>query len=170
MYFFTICVQAKKCLFGDILDEEMILNDAGKMIDKEWKELPNRFKNIEFDEYLIMPNHFHGIIVIDDSVDGQAQGTAPTVDCFDGPENVGVPLVGTHALTLGNIIGAFKSITTNSYIKGVRNNNWQPFIRKLWQRNYFEHIIRNEKSLDNIRGYIVNNPRNRHKDEMFIQL
>lgn len=113
-----------------------------------------------------MPNHLHGIISITES------------------NTVGVPLVGTHSTeqdegqaqgtaptwgkSIGEIIGAFKSITTNEYIKGVKNDNWEYFNRKLWQRNYYEHIIRNEKSLENIRNYIFNNPLNWKDDEMFM--
>ncbi len=177
MYFFTVCTQGKQCLFGGIIDGEISLSEAGKMIKTEWFKLTERFKNIELDEFIIMPNHFHGIICIDkedfwyegDEVQGQAQGTAPTGRL----KNVGVPLVGTHPTdinseTLGDIIGAFKSITTNAYIQGVKNNNWTRFNKKLWQRNYYEHIIRNEKELKNIREYIFYNPGNWEKDEMFV--
>jgi len=152
-YYVTICTQERKCLFGRIKDNKMVLNDAGRMIENNWNELLQRFSNIESDEFIIMPNHFHGTIYI-----------------------VGAPLVGARnnragtrpAPTLGGIIGAFKSITTNEYIRNVKNNNWQSFNERLWQRNYYEHIIRNDKSLHKIQEYIVNNPSTWEKDKEYV--
>jgi hypothetical protein len=111
MYFFTVCTQGKQCLFGRVIDGEISLSEAGKMIKTEWFKLTERFKNIELDEFIVMPNHFHEIICIDkedfgygdDEVQGQAQGTAgqgqgtaPTGRL----KNVGVPLVGTHSVNI----------------------------------------------------------------------
>jgi putative transposase len=153
-YFITICVQNKDCLLGEIVDDNsMNLNTAGKMIATQWRELQKRFQYIQLDEHVVMPNHFHGIIfIVNDDVNNNAW--APT----------------RGAPTIGNIIGAFKSITTHKYITGVKNNNWQSFDKKLWQRNYYEHIIRNEISLEKIREYIVNNPYNWAQNELFIKI
>ena len=129
-YFVTIVTQDRECLFGDVVDKKMILNNAGKMIQRIWNELPTRFPNIELDEYIVMPNHFHGILII----------------------------IKKSSKSLGDIVGAFKSITTHKYILGVKNNRWQRFNKKLWQRNYWEHIIRDENDLNRIREYINNNP------------
>lgn len=220
MYFVTICAQNRECLFGKTTDGEMKLNDAGKMIDIQWNELPNRFGNIELDEYAIMPNHFHGIIEIDNNKKTDIVGAplvgahvtangaiaeiragtanragiairagtvfragtrpAPTGD-KKIKKHVGAPLVVAQntmvakntvdisntigANKIGNIIGAFKSITTHEYIMGVKNNNWLPFIGKLWQRNFYDRIIRDENELNRIREYIFNNPSNWEKDE-----
>lgn len=109
------------------------------MIQIRWQQLPERFNNILLDEFTIMPNHLHGIIEIAEA------GTRP-------------------APTLGAIIGAFKSITTHDYIAGVRQRNWPPFSGKLWQRNYYEHIIRNESELNRTRQYILDNPVNWDQD------
>ncbi|MDO8260744.1 MAG: transposase, partial [Candidatus Magasanikbacteria bacterium] len=101
---------------------------------------------------------------------GQAQGTAPTVDQTVSNQIMNNQIVDEKIVdkkTIGDIVGALKSITTNKCIDGVKNNNWPRFEGKLWQRNYYEHIIRNEKSLDQIRDYIINNPRNWKTDEMF---
>jgi len=116
------------------------------------------------DEYIVMSNHLHGIIVINDI-----------------PNNVGASLVGARISinragikpaptegnnkTLGEIIGVFKSLTTNQYIQNVKNNNWPPFDKHLWQRGYYEHIVRGEKELDKIREYITNNPKNWAEDQ-----
>lgn len=142
-YFITICTQNRKCLFGEIVNAEMLLNDAGKMVEKWWYELKNKFPNMELDQYVVMPNHFHGIIQIIVGADLRV--------CPDNSgEHTGSPL---HRM-----VQWFKTITTNEYIHNVKINNWQPFEGKLWQRNYYEHIIRNENELNHIREYIINNP------------
>lgn len=187
-YFITICTQNREYLFGEIINGENKLNDAGKMIGVEWQALLNRFNNIKLDEYVIMPNHFHGIIIINNET---VAGIVKTVGAgAHVVEMVGAPLVGAqpHILgapnrattrvaptgvrnvrtIIGDIVGAFKSTTTHKYIVGVKNNDWQSFDGKLWQRNYYEHIIRNEKSLDKIREYIIDNPQNWNQDELFI--
>lgn len=160
-YYFTIVAQNRLCLFGEVINAEMICNDAGAMFWEQWNVLPERFPNVELDEFIVMPNHVHGIILITERTNhgrgngssspiqtGQAQGTAPTPDP-----------------TLGNILGAWKSIVTGEYIKSVHNNHWEPFERKLLQRDYWEHIIRNERELNAIREYIIHNPANWMKDE-----
>jgi putative transposase len=132
VYFVTICVQHRECLFGTISQNQLLLNDAGEMVSKEWLALPSRFPSIILDEFIVMPNHFHGIICI-------------LPDAANNP-------------TLGRIVGAFKSIVNNHYIAGVNTQNWQPFNKRLWQRNYYEHIVRDDSALEKIQGYIQNNP------------
>jgi putative transposase len=132
IYFVTICVQNRECLFGTISHNRMSLNNAGKMASAEWLALPSRFPSVILDEFIVMPNHFHGIIYISS----------------DSPEN----------LKLGKIVGAFKSIVNNNYITGVKSENWQPFNQRLWQRNYYEHILRDDFALQKIQEYIQNNP------------
>ena len=136
LYFITICTQDGLHLFGEITNDEIVLNDSGMMIEKWWNELKNKFPNIELDEFVVMPNHFHGII--------QIINTDPPVgaDLRVCPDNVG-----EHTGSpLHKMIQWFKTMSTNEYIRNVKNNNWIPFNKKLWQRNYYEHIIRNEKS------------------------
>ncbi|MDR2953802.1 MAG: transposase [Prevotella sp.] len=169
LYFVTICVKDKVCLFGNIDDDEMVLNEAGKMIKNQWLTLKKYFINIELHEYCIMPNHFHGIIQFTGNVqafvgmplvgtrrnmgNGQPQGIAPTTK---------------NDKSLGDIIGAFKSITTNQYILGVKNYDWPSFRNKLWQRNYYEHIIRNDDSYQKITEYIHENPKYWQTDDYYI--
>ena len=193
LYFITICVQDRACLFGEIVGAplvdaqntdiqntdapEMHLNDAGKMVETEWLKLPERFKNIELHEYVVMPNHFHAILEIvgatlvvaqntvaqnnmtdnavaqnDNTVNhdmGQPQGIAPTAIITKNIVNV---------KTVGDMVGAFQSIVTVNYIRGVKTLGWESFNGKLWQRNYYEHIIRDEQSYQRIAEYIINNP------------
>jgi len=146
-YYVTIDVQNRACLFGEIVNYELVLNEAGKMVHLHWALLPERFQNIELDVYQVMPNHFHGIIVINEPV-----GASLVDALYSRP-------------TLGDIIGAFKSITANEYIKGVHNKSWPQFYKLLWQRNYYEHVVRDEKDLNRIRDYIQSNPANWDEDE-----
>jgi REP element-mobilizing transposase RayT len=133
-YFVTICTEDRTCLFGDVAGGQMHLNDAGRIILSQWEALPVRFSGVELDVFGVMPNHLHGILVLATT----AESAAPPV--------------------LGEIVGAFKSLTTDLYIKGVKQSGWLPFRGRLWQRNFHEHIIRNEKTLQRIRQYIVDNP------------
>ncbi len=200
-YFITIVAQDRMHLFGEVINGEMQLNAAGRMILAEWEALPQRFSTIELDAFIIMPNHVHGIIVIIGTNKiaagvganvGANVGAGVTADVGAGlvpaPNNITPPTVGATtdgptvgattdgptvgattdgptvgattrvAPTVGDIVGAFKSITTVSYIRGVKQCGWPPFPRRLWQRNYYEHIIRNDESLNRIRRYIADNP------------
>ena len=148
-YFITICTQNRQCLLGEIESGVMIVNSAGQMIVDEWLAIRSRFTSVQLEAFVVMPNHFHGIISILPVEEGSVVGVA------DG----GVPTRGTP--TLGEMIGAFKSITTNRYISGVKYQNWTPFDRRLWQRNYYEHIIMTDRSFDILQSYIQNNPLDR---------
>jgi putative transposase len=152
VYFVTICVQGGLCLLGEVIEGEMRPDAAGEMVERVWLDLPGRFPNIDLDAYRVMPNHFHGLVVILD--DDPTVKPKPT----DKERTVGAGVVPTQKATLGAIVGAFKSITTNEYIDGVKELGWRPFERRLWLRNYYEHIVRNEDSLNKIREYIINNP------------
>ncbi|BAY29518.1 hypothetical protein NIES2107_13610 [Nostoc carneum NIES-2107] len=152
LYFITICVQNRECLLGKIAQGLMNLNSAGEMVNQTWQQLPQRFPHIGIDEFVVMPDHMHGIIAIS-MVDTTSSNHIQEQDL----EQI-QPLETTESVNLGNIIGAFKSITTHQYIQGIKQDNWQRFTGKLWQRNYYEHIIRDEASLKNIREYIRNNP------------
>jgi REP element-mobilizing transposase RayT len=126
----------------------MELNDAGEMIQSTWLDLPGRFPFINLDEYVIMPNHIHAIFII-------LPTNIQTEESFNQP--CGCPN-GTLPGTVGRIIQAYKSITTDEYIKGVRQQGWVPFKHKLWQRNYWDHIIRDEKDYVRICEYMHDNP------------
>jgi len=164
-YFVTICVQGRECLFGQIVNARMVLNDAGRMVQAQWEQLPERFNTIELDIHIVMPNHFHGIVIITNPV-GAGLVPAPAPAPAPGATTRVAP-TGPRRPTLGDIIGAFKSLTTNAYIRGVREYGWPPFDKRLWQRNYYEHIIRDAADLERIREYIANNPAKWPDDRLY---
>jgi putative transposase len=129
-YFVTICTHGRVEYFGQIVDSHVILSVVGEIVSKTLIQLNNRFEQVTLDQFIIMPNHIHVIIIINK----------------------------TCEKTLGQIIGAFKSITTLECIKLVKAKQYPGFNKKLWQLNYYERIIRNEKELLETQTYIVNNP------------
>ena len=156
-YFVTICSQDRVNFFRNVGVDRCVdpkLNEIGKSIECWWKEIPKRFNNILLDEFIIMPNHVHGILIINKKSEihfvlgqthrsdalGQTHRSAPTL------------------ITVGNVIRWFKTMTTNEYIKNVKINNWPKFNKRLWQRNYYERIIRNESEYLKIKQYIKLNP------------
>ena len=149
----TICTQERACLFGVIRDGKIWLNDAGRTIEQWWFELRHKFPMVETDEFVIMPNHFHGVVIITDVPVGADLRVGSV------PEAGHPAQQGAHAgAPLQTVIQWFKTMTTNEYIRGVKTASWPSFNGRLWQRNYFEHVIRNEQALNRIRQYIVDNP------------
>jgi len=188
-YFVTICTQNHECLFGNIVQGEMNLNDAGRMVKKWYLELENKFSDIQCLEYVIMPNHFHAIIQnvgvgrqigIDRTQGGEHQeGEQHQEGEHQEGEHIGSPLqdqnVGADLCVcpstgspLSQVIQWFKTMSTNEYIKGVKTQGWKRFNGQLWQRNYYEHIIRDEKSYDQIVEYIINNPLKWETDKYYV--
>jgi putative transposase len=172
-YFITICTHGRECLFGEVTDGAMQLNEAGYMIQSVWNELPCQFAGVDIDAFVVMPNHVHGIILINDEPDTGMTDPGRGEPCVrpvsNGDEFRIRPVStnrsdlpnrsnGTLSGAIGRVIQAYKSITTLHYITGVKNQGWPPFFGKLWQRNYYEHIIRNDIALDAIRQYIQTNP------------
>jgi len=145
-YFVTVCAQNRECLFGEIANGQLSLNGAGRMIQTAWDDLPVRFHHIELDEFIVMPNHIHGIVIF-----ARRRGEPCVRPSIVRPR-------GTLPDTVGRMVQAFKSITTHDYSIGVKQFGWPPFPGKLWQRNYWERIIRNESELNRIHEYIRNNP------------
>ena len=139
-YFITICTHGGKCLFGKIVNRDMILNDAGRTAEKCWQDIPKHFPYIELDEFIIMPNHIHGIIWVIGDVG--AKNISPLRNKQNRP--------GTSK-TIGSVDRGFKIGVT----KWMRQNTT---IHNVWQRNYYEHIIRTDESLNHIRQYIMLNP------------
>lgn len=129
-YFVTICTYNRLCLFGDVIDEEINLNDAGRMVWKWWNELDNKYRHIQPDRAVVMPKHFHGIILIhDDSHVGVPLCVHPNMDKlthtiqndkkgYSG--RMGQPHRVAPTTTLGGIVDWFKTMTTNAYIRGVK--------------------------------------------------
>ena len=137
-YFITICTQDRACLFGDVMGGEMRLNEYGHIVWRCLEEIPLHFPHAELDAFVVMPNHVHGIVIL-------------TVQngVFGKMEQFGKPVPGS----IPTIVRSFKSATTR-HINALRGTPGAP----VWQRNYYEHIIRNEESLNRIREYIVTNP------------
>jgi hypothetical protein len=121
-YFVTVCTQNRQCLFGEIADGEMRLNDAGQMIERWWYELMNKFPESETDEHIVMPNHFHGIVI--------TVGADLRVCPESGRTHRSAPTTGIHpsaptGADLPRIIQWFKTMTTNEYVRGVKQHEWQ---------------------------------------------
>jgi len=168
-YFVTLCTKNRVCLFGDVVDKEMVLNDVGVMIKKWHGVLEDKFPNICCDEHIIMPNHIHLIIQIIQTNVGADRRVCPHGKCnIPANDESDIPPTGKGkhiGLPLQRIIQWFKTMTTNEYLRNVKTGNWHPFDRKLWQRNYYDHIIRNDKDLNRIREYVRSNPANWDTDQ-----
>ena len=245
-YFVTVCTQNRECLFGKIMNGEMKLNDAGRMIIKWRHELENKFPDIKINDFICMPNHIHFILINGVGADLRVCPVCPdnnatdahndltntpndptckpdapakpnpsvradlrvcpdnnATDAYDDPQVKPNPTCkpdapakpnpsvradlrvcpvcpikpdpmgehdkkGEHAGSpLRRVVQWFKTMTTNEYIRGVKQHAWPPFPGKLWQRNYYERIIRNKTEFDKIQNYIVNNPFNWHDDKNY---
>lgn len=140
MYFVTVCTYGRKCLFGKIINGQMIMNDLGQIVAEEWVKTGEIRSNIELDVWVVMPNHIHGIIVINDR--------NPT--CRDDQQ---VVPVGPPTKSIGAIMSGFKSAATKQ-VNVLRQTPGVP----LWQRNYWDHVIRNEADLNRLREYVATNP------------
>ncbi len=173
-YFVTLVTWHRECIFGKVVEGKMQLNVIGEVIRSEWQRLPQHFRNLSLVASVVMPNHFHGIIVIEESL---AQATRPQVidatredkDLLDKLNNGhdGSPLQMAHlngpaSYSLGAMIGQFKSRATKQIWK-IQMYNRLP----IWQRGYYEHVIRNEKEMEKIFLYIEGNPVNWDEDKHF---
>ena len=174
-YFITVSTHKRVHLFGEIEDGVMVLNVAGEMVKKWYDKLEEKFSTVRNDIMVIMPNHIHFVIQIvgaDPRVrqqgqhiqdqyngyqikegiydrkwqthgqKGQTHGSAPTGDCVG----------------LGDVVQWFKTMTTNTYIQMVKNNTLPSFDKRIWQRNYYEHVVRDANDYARIAEYIRNNP------------
>jgi len=153
-YYVTICSKDHQNIFAEINDSNTVgtglapvryknnmkLSKIGKIIDEQWNDIPNQYDDIESDEYIIMPNHIHGIIIIN-----KREGASPSP-------------------TISNIIDSFKSKCSVEYLNYIKQNNLNTS-GQIWQRSFYDHVIRNEKSLQKIREYIINNPATWADDE-----
>ncbi len=167
-YFITICTTNREYFFGEIIDGKMQLSETGKMANHFWLEIPNHFLFVTLDEFVVMPNHIHGIIVIDKPVDnngGNVAGNVTNVDNVAG--NVinqikPLPHPRFHNQgknTISAMVGSFKSAVTKCC-----NENKFPFG---WQSRFHDHIIRDNDEFIRIRNYIINNPANWKEDKFY---
>jgi putative transposase len=201
-YFITVCTQNRACLFGEIMDGTQRLNDAGRMVQAVWDEMPLFYPGVQTDAFVVMPNHIHGIIILAPttttpavgatprgcpdfnvvpgsdvaSKTGQAQGPAPTgavdfnvVPGVGRPQDSGQPRgVARTGMSLADVVHRFKTMTTHRYTDGVKNCAWPSFAGRLWQRNYWERVIRDEAELHATREYIHNNPVRWELDKLYV--
>jgi len=142
MYFVTICTKGRKEYFGEIKDGEMILNNYGKVVEEKWLWLAQQYDYVFLDDYVIMPNHLHGILIIDDT----SVVTGRDLSLRGGE-------VQKKIKPLSGLVGAFKTISS----KKIHLSNLEIFS---WQRSFHDHIIRKQESLEKIRFYIQKNPEN----------
>jgi len=147
-YFVTICAFRKQCAFGEVVDGAIRLNEIGDMVAEWWSKLQRNFTGVEVDTWVIMPNHLHGIISIV-GADPRVRALSNAYEAEEGAR-AGAPLP--------RVIQWFKTMTTNRYIRKVKQEGQGRIAGRLWQRGYYEHIIRTEKALNAIREYIESNP------------
>lgn len=153
-YFVTLVTRGRECIFGEIVDGEMRANPLGEIAAYYWQELPRHFALVTMDAFVVMPNHAHGIIMIAADSTGEASA-AQVSDTSRRSSADASPLrpIGTQSGSLGAVVQNFKSVTTRK-INQRRATPGAP----VWQRNYYERIIRDEAELNRIRRYIVENP------------
>jgi putative transposase len=165
-YFVTIVTWHRDCLFGDVVNGEMILNKAGQIVQWEWKHLAQAFKFVQLGVDQVMPNHFHGVLLFRDvdanrpGVTDELAGKKPLHNSIQSDQG-GSPLPrGTKPASLGTVMQQFKSRVTKRLWK-------MPELAgtPVWQRNYYEHILRNEREMEAIWRYIEANPANWAEDE-----
>ena len=165
-YFITICTKDRQHLFGEITGGEMILNEMGQIAYSEWLNTPKLRPNISLDVFVIMPNHMHGIILINNDEIGRRESHSPD-DITNGREyrgefNSPLPQFRSPSNNVGAIVRGYKSSVT----KQINLLNYDGTV---WQRNYHDHIIRNEESYQRISSYIVYNPKNWANDKFYIK-
>ncbi len=139
-YFVTICSQNRECLFGQIVNGEMRLNEFGEIVARTWYDLPNHVANVQLDAFVVMPNHVHAVIVI------TAVGAGS-----ERADSNSAPIPKRHALP--EIVRQLKTFSA----RRINQRRGTPGTT-VWQRNYYEHIVRNDGELNRIRKYIANNP------------
>ena len=184
VYFVTICTQNRKCLFGDIADGIMRPNDAGRTAQRCWDDIPNHFPHVALDMVVIMPNHVHGILMITepppvgvdvgagavgDAGAGAGAGAAVGAKNFSPlqpplqppqPPRQHLPRPRGTSKTIGSIVRGFKIGVT----KWMRENT---AVHDVWQRNFWEHVVRDEPELSRIREYVQNNPVRWEMDRLY---
>jgi putative transposase len=149
-YFVTICTKDRACLFGDVADGVMRLNQMGHIVRQCWLAIPNHVPHVLLDEFVVMPNHVHGILVIMPTHDVGATHASPLhLQNDDTPTRPRGP----QPRSVASIVGSFKSAAA----KRINEHRGTPGA-PIWQRNYYEHIIRDDESLNLIRNYIADNP------------
>jgi REP element-mobilizing transposase RayT len=142
-YFITVCTKGLRCFLGDVVDNQVHLSSVGRIVTEEWQKTARIRPRVKLDDWVVMPNHLHGIIILEESRDVQGDVETPRRGVST------LPVLKSNSL--GSIIGQFKSACT----KRIRKAGVQEFA---WQSRFYDHIIRDESSLREVRQYIANNP------------
>jgi REP element-mobilizing transposase RayT len=164
-YFVTICAKNRDMFFGDVIDDKMVLSGAGEVARDFWLEILKHFNNTILDEFIVMPNHVHGIIVIksenhgrDEAVPRLRLGKDEAVPRLYAGEYPQMSKISPKPKSLSVMIGSFKSVTTKTIRKKFPQNNFA------WQERFYDRVIRNEFELNNVQNYILNNPSKWNRD------
>ena len=164
MYFVTICTDDKIQYFGEIVDENIVLNNLGKFAKQCWEDIPNHFTFVKLDKYIIMPNHIHGIIGInkpDDDINNDNVETRHAhVETLHATSLLRMSNISPKTGSISSVIRSFKSAVTK-----YANKNNIPF---KWQTRFHDRVIRDEKELFNIQRYIIENPLKWKLDKYYI--
>ena len=183
LYFLTICVQHKACLFGEITDGELFLNDAGRIVESCWLEIPQHYPDVVLHEYVVMPNHIHGII----EITYNENDVLPTVEIPNtqsvGAKNLSPFENNVQTLTMTDDFSQnsmrsidfsplrrpkCKSRSIGAIVRGFKIGVTKQMGYSVWQRNYHEHIIRNNDMYQYIANYIINNPLKWGNDRFYV--
>ena len=175
VYFITICCEGRHSFFGKIEDNKMVLSEIGLIASKYWVELPNHFPHVKLDEFIVMPNHIHGLLILDYSLLRPRHGVALHPPSH---HNVG----SCHGMTLHSKQGSNQNI--NQFSKPIKNsvsviiNQYKSSVKRWcnqngsdrfrWQSRFYDQVLHNENSVDIIREYIHNNPKKWSGDELYI--
>ena len=154
-YFVTLCTFNSVCLFGDIVDGHMRHNDLGTLVGREWQRTAQVRQSVDLDAFVVMPNHIHGILLILD--DSNAPGSSHSSESFPPRSST------LQSGSLGSIIGQFKSTVTRRARRQAT-----AYCGPIWQRNYYEHIVRSYQSLNDLRKYIAENPARWSDDRLYV--
>ena len=173
-YFITLCIQDRQHLLGHTQEGVAVLSDIGRIAQEQWFNLPQRFTNVRLDAFVVMPNHIHGILYIDpvgvplagahNATHGRPHGRPHGPPLHAGAHNATHGRPQPHVSPLHAVVGAYKSLIHRDALLMAKRNGL--ILGRLWQRNYWEHVVRNDEELNNIREYIRNNPRTWEEDRL----
>jgi REP element-mobilizing transposase RayT len=165
-YFITICTYGRAPLLAAIRDGSAHLTAAGSIVEEEWLRTPRMRPNVVLDEHVILPNHIHGILFILEGEDAEHSTSETLPYLFGDPSSTVKPPDTSH--TIGSVVHGFKSATT-SRIRRLRATQAPARPLRVWQRQFFDHVIRDDADLNRIREYISTNPLRWELDRFFIR-
>jgi len=182
-YFITLCLQNRRHLFGRVHNKTMLLSAMGQIAHQHWLQLTERWPHLELGAFQVMPNHFHGVLIIVGAPVGVPLAGTQTPDEIPDADPVGEPRPGSQeraparggptaargapTATVGEIIGTYKSLVATDCLKLFKKEHPGKQLGKFWQRDYWEHIIRDQRAFDNISNYIVQNPAKWDEDRFY---